>query len=117
MDLLAMVILDEADRMLDMGFVDDIKTILRQMPEKRRTVFFSATIPRPIQQLIQTFTHNPVNVRVEASTGMRPTQASSGCRSHSRRCCWSRARASGLGWLVFLLDDRFPGPSAAVDKA
>ncbi len=61
-----MVILDEADRMLDMGFVDDIKTILRQVPEKRQTVFFSATIPRPIQNLIQTFTRNPVNVRVES---------------------------------------------------
>jgi ATP-dependent RNA helicase DeaD len=60
------LVLDEADRMLDMGFVDDIKTILRQAPEKRQTVFFSATIPRPIQQLIQTFTRDPVNVRVEA---------------------------------------------------
>src|SRR3954462_2152298 len=66
LDQIRMVILDEADRMLDMGFVDDIKTILRQVPEKRQTVFFSATIPRPIQNLIQTFTHNPVNVRVEA---------------------------------------------------
>jgi ATP-dependent RNA helicase DeaD len=66
LDQIKMVILDEADRMLDMGFVDDIKTILRQVPEKRQTVFFSATIPRPIQNLIQTFTRNPVNVRVEA---------------------------------------------------
>jgi ATP-dependent RNA helicase DeaD len=66
LDQIKMVILDEADRMLDMGFVDDIKTILRQAPEKRQTVFFSATIPRPIQNLIQTFTHSPVNVRVEA---------------------------------------------------
>jgi ATP-dependent RNA helicase DeaD len=66
LDEIRMVILDEADRMLDMGFVDDIKTILRQVPEKRQTVFFSATIPRPIQNLIQTFTRNPVNVRVEA---------------------------------------------------
>jgi ATP-dependent RNA helicase DeaD len=66
LDQIKMVILDEADRMLDMGFVDDIKTILRQVPEKRQTVFFSATIPRPIQQLIQTFTRNPVNVRVES---------------------------------------------------
>lgn len=61
-----MVILDEADRMLDMGFVDDIKTILRQVPEERQTVFFSATIPRPIAELIKTFTKNPINVRVEA---------------------------------------------------
>jgi ATP-dependent RNA helicase DeaD len=66
LDQIKMVILDEADRMLDMGFVDDIKTILRQVPEKPQTVFFSATIPRPIQNLIQTFTHNPVNVRLEA---------------------------------------------------
>jgi ATP-dependent RNA helicase DeaD len=66
LDQIQMVVLDEADRMLDMGFVEDIKTILRQVPEKRQTVFFSATIPRPIQQLIQTFTHNPVNVRLEA---------------------------------------------------
>ncbi len=66
LDRIKMIILDEADRMLDMGFVDDIKTILRQVPNERQTVFFSATIPRPIQQLIQTFTRNPVNVRVEA---------------------------------------------------
>jgi ATP-dependent RNA helicase DeaD len=66
LDEIRMVILDEVDRMLDMGFIDDIKTILREAPEKRQTVFFSATIPRPIQNLIQTFTRNPVNVRVEA---------------------------------------------------
>jgi ATP-dependent RNA helicase DeaD len=66
LDRIKMVILDEADRMLDMGFVDDIKTILREVPDERQTVFFSATIPRPIQELIRTFTRNPVNVRVEA---------------------------------------------------
>jgi len=66
LDQIKMVVLDEADRMLDMGFHEDIKTILRQTPAERQTVFFSATIPRPIQQLIQTFTRNPVNVRIEA---------------------------------------------------
>ncbi len=66
LDQIKMVILDEADRMLDMGFVDDIKTILRQVPNERQTVFFSATIPRPIAELIKSFTKNPVNVRVEA---------------------------------------------------
>ncbi|MDP9292647.1 MAG: DEAD/DEAH box helicase, partial [Verrucomicrobiota bacterium] len=66
LDRIRMVILDEADRMLDMGFVDDIKTILREVPDERQTVFFSATIPRPIQELIKQFTRNPVNVRVEA---------------------------------------------------
>jgi ATP-dependent RNA helicase DeaD len=66
LDQIKMVILDEADRMLDMGFVDDIKTILRDVPNERQTVFFSATIPRPIAELIKRFTRNPVNVRVEA---------------------------------------------------
>src|SRR3954463_5691737 len=66
LDQVRMIVLDEADRMLDMGFVDDIKTILQQVPDERQTVFFSATIPRPIQQLIQTFPREPVNVRVEA---------------------------------------------------
>ena len=66
LDQIKMVILDEADRMLDMGFVDDIKTILRDVPAERQTVFFSATIPRPIAELIKRFTRNPVNVRVEA---------------------------------------------------
>ncbi len=66
LDQVKMMILDEADRMLDMGFVDDIKTILREVPAERQTVFFSATIPRPIAELIKSFTRNPVNVRVEA---------------------------------------------------
>jgi ATP-dependent RNA helicase DeaD len=43
LDQIKMVVLDEADRMLDMGFVDDIKTILRETPAERQTVFFSAT--------------------------------------------------------------------------
>ena len=66
LDQIKMVILDEADRMLDMGFVDDIETILREVPAERQTVFFSATIPRPIAELIKNFTRDPVNVRVEA---------------------------------------------------
>jgi len=68
MDQLRMVILDEADRMLDMGFLDDIKTVLAKAPPSRQTVFFSATLPRPIQELIKTFSRNPVNVTI-------PTQA------------------------------------------
>jgi ATP-dependent RNA helicase DeaD len=66
LDQLKMVILDEADRMLDMGFIDDIRKVLAQAPPERQTVFFSATMPRPIQQLIQQFTREPVNVRIEA---------------------------------------------------
>src|SRR3984885_4828408 len=72
MDQLKMVILDEADRMLDMGFVDDIREILKQAPKERQTVFFSATLPRPIQELIRTFTRNPVNVTIEAQALTTP---------------------------------------------
>jgi ATP-dependent RNA helicase DeaD len=72
MDKVRMVILDEADRMLDMGFVEDIKTILKQAPAERQTVFFSATMPRPIMELIRTFTKNPVNVTIEAQALTMP---------------------------------------------
>jgi ATP-dependent RNA helicase DeaD len=72
MDQIKMVILDEADRMLDMGFLDDIRTVLSQAPVTRQTVFFSATVPRPIQDLIKTFTRNPVNVTIEAQAQTLP---------------------------------------------
>jgi ATP-dependent RNA helicase DeaD len=72
MDKVRMVILDEADRMLDMGFLDDIRTILKQAPAERQTVFFSATMPRPIQELIKSFTKNPVNVTIETQALTMP---------------------------------------------
>ena len=72
LDQVSMVILDEADRMLDMGFLDDIRTILKQAPKERQTVFFSATMPRPIQELIRSFTKNPVNVTIETQALTMP---------------------------------------------
>jgi ATP-dependent RNA helicase DeaD len=72
MDHVKMVILDEADRMLDMGFVDDIRAILKQSPPERQTVFFSATVPRPIQELIRSFTRNPVQVTIETQAMTMP---------------------------------------------
>jgi ATP-dependent RNA helicase DeaD len=72
MDHVKMVILDEADRMLDMGFVDDIRAILKQSPPERQTVFFSATVPRPIQELIRSFTRNPVQVTIETQAITMP---------------------------------------------
>lgn len=60
-----MVILDEADRMLDMGFVDDIRTVLEKLPADRQSVWFSATFPKVIVKLIDTFTKNPVQVKIE----------------------------------------------------
>lgn len=60
-------ILDEADRMLDMGFNDDIVKIVKHLPEKRQTILFSATMPPKIRNLIKTTLHNPVEVSVAIS--------------------------------------------------
>ncbi len=65
LDSLKMVILDEADVMLNMGFREDIELILESVPKERQTVFFSATMPRPIRDLIEKYSREPVNVRIE----------------------------------------------------
>lgn len=61
------IVLDEVDRMLDMGFVDDIKTIVDQIPQSRQTLFFSATVDRKIEVLINTFLRDPVKVSVKTT--------------------------------------------------
>lgn len=58
------LILDEADRMLDMGFIRDIEKILRWMPQKRQTMLFSATVSKEIAQLSQKYLHNPKQVHL-----------------------------------------------------
>jgi ATP-dependent RNA helicase DeaD len=58
------VILDEADEMLDMGFMEDIQSILKQVPDERHTMLFSATMPANIQKLAQQFLKNPEHVSV-----------------------------------------------------
>ncbi len=60
------VVLDEVDRMLDMGFIDDIRNILDQLPEKRQSLFFSATMPGKIKDLVKLFTIDPVTVEVKS---------------------------------------------------
>ncbi|OPX86907.1 MULTISPECIES: DEAD/DEAH box helicase [Pelotomaculum] len=60
-----MVVLDEADEMLNMGFVEDIETILREVPDERQTLLFSATMPGPIQALARRFMRNPAVIRIE----------------------------------------------------
>ncbi|MFR1987409.1 MAG: DEAD/DEAH box helicase [Prevotellamassilia sp.] len=61
------LVLDEADRMLDMGFADDILTIVKQMPEHRQTILFSATMPPKIADLARTVMHDPVEIEIAVS--------------------------------------------------
>jgi ATP-dependent RNA helicase RhlE len=61
---LEILVLDEADRMLDMGFINDIKKILAKTPTKRQTLFFSATMPAEIQGLVAEILNNPVKISV-----------------------------------------------------
>ena len=58
------VVLDEADEMLDMGFIDDIEAILQATPEKRQTLLFSATMPAEIRRLAENYLHNPEFITV-----------------------------------------------------
>lgn len=64
-------ILDEADRMLDMGFSDDIMQIYKQLPEEKQTLMYSATMPPKIQQLARTILRNPKEVKIAVS---KPTE-------------------------------------------
>lgn len=62
------LVLDEGDEMVDMGFIDDIRTILSAMPKERQTMFFSATMPAPIQELAESFLREPQGVRIKSAT-------------------------------------------------
>jgi ATP-dependent RNA helicase DeaD len=62
------VVLDEADEMLDLGFLEDVESIMRRAPMGRQTALFSATVPAEIRRLAEQFMHDPVEIKVRAAT-------------------------------------------------
>src|SRR5579862_965541 len=73
LEAVKMVILDEVDVMLNMGFREDMETILKGAPTERQTVFFSATIPKAIRELIEKFSRSPESLKIEQKAMTVPT--------------------------------------------
>ena len=59
------IVLDEVDRMLDMGFIHDIKYVIAKLPKKRHSLFFSATLPNKLNNIVNNFLTNPIKIQVE----------------------------------------------------
>ncbi len=73
LNTLKALVLDEADEMLRMGFIDDVKWILDQTPERRQLALFSATMPKEIQKIAQRYLHEPSTISIEARTATANT--------------------------------------------
>ena len=98
-------VLDEADRMLDMGFVHDVKKVIAKLPAQRQNLMFSATMPKEIEQLADSFLHRPVTVKVDppSSTVDRIEQTLYPvCKADKRRLLvWLLTEGGVPGALVF----------------
>ncbi|MBB5871374.1 superfamily II DNA/RNA helicase [Allocatelliglobosispora scoriae] len=85
LDRIKAIVLDEADRMLDLGFLDDVEKILAMLPEQRQTMLFSATMPDAIVTLSRRFLHSPITVHAghTEETGVSPQTKQFVYRTHS----------------------------------